>query len=142
MHLQDYSPTRKEQLRDLQQARESVYIEVWRRDLGRCVSCGSKGVDIHEIEQKSHHAKSKQLEAGTFSLQNCCVVCRRCHDLLGQTRFGEVYFKFILHERYGYDRPEVGNEIAFTKRMFMVRMHLDALSALPSLDWWHNESGG
>ena len=84
-----------------------VYSQVWAREGDRCISCGKTAVDVHEIEQKSHHPRSKQLEEGTFSLENCVAVCRECHELLGQTKFGELYFLVRLHVLYGYERPNL-----------------------------------
>ncbi len=92
---------------EIETNKAEVYPQVDEREGGCCISCGRPAVEVHEIEQKSHHPRSKQIEKGTFSLENCVAVCRKCHDLLGQSQFGGLYFKVRLHILYDYDRPDL-----------------------------------
>lgn len=87
--------------------RKIVNQQVKERERGLCIVCGKRGWEVHEIIQRSHHAKSKQVEMGTFTLENCVLVCRKCHDDIGQTQFGETLFTYLLHAKYGYKRPSL-----------------------------------
>ena len=85
-----------------------VYSRVYEREGGRCIlSCGRIAVDVHEIKQKSHYPRSKQVENDIFSLGNCVAICRECHEWLGQSQFGELLFKVLLCVKYNYDRPDL-----------------------------------
>jgi len=90
---------------ELARVRAEVRRQVYLREGGRCLLCLRPMTDVHEIVQRSHHPRSRQLEAGTFSLANCVGLCRRCHQAVGQHKAAEWMFRVILHLRYGYERP-------------------------------------
>lgn len=101
-----------EYVAQLNAVHERVRREVFRREGGRCLLCGRPATEIHEIEHRSHHAFSKQLEARTFSLENCCALCRTHHQEIGQHKNSPWMFRYLLHARYNYPMPELAQEMA------------------------------
>ena len=43
-----------------------------------CELCGSKSVDIHHIESRSHFGSKRKHEQDAVT--NCIALCRRCHE--------------------------------------------------------------
>jgi len=93
-------------MEQIEQVRLRVNRLVYRREGGRCLVCNRPGSDFHEIEQRSHHPRSRQVESGTFSEGNVVLLCRRCHSDIGNTRLGEMMLRYLLYARYGYKRPD------------------------------------
>ena len=92
---------------ELAAKRAEVYAIAWEREGGRFISCGRAATDMHEIKQRSHYRRSKQLENNILSVENCVAVCRVCHGLLVQTQFGELCLRVRLHVKDGYKWPDL-----------------------------------
>ncbi len=79
---------------------------VYERDRGRCVVCGKKAQDIHEIVPRSA-LPGKRNEGLLFSPRNRCLLCRNCHEKV-HTVWGRVMLLGLLKLKYGYkydDQP-------------------------------------
>jgi len=74
--------------------------------------CGRMGTDLHEIDPKrSDYPLDQQVEK-VFTLENSVLLCRQCHQDIGQTKFGVYLLKYLLWLRHGkknraYKRPEI-----------------------------------
>ena len=79
-----------------QQSMEIVYA----REQGRCILCNNAGQEFHEITQRSHYPKKHQVEAGIFEPENMALLCLRCHQNYGNTKWGELTFRELLFLRY------------------------------------------
>lgn len=76
---------------------------VARRDEMRCVKCGSKGVQVHEIAPRSHFGR-KTLHI-CFHPKNRCLLCVPCHER-AHTFKRRVELIRLMGNKYGYEYPE------------------------------------
>jgi hypothetical protein len=77
-----------------------TYSEVVERDGGRCVVCGKRQVEVHEIVPRSA-LPGEANENLLFSLRNRCVLCRNCHGNV-HTVWGRVMLLGLLSLRHNY----------------------------------------
>jgi len=87
------------------QADLDTYYQVLSRDIGndgsvRCIRCGERADDVHEIMPKSWFGKAKDMEC--FAIENRCCLCRDCHNSV-VSDIGRGELLYILSERYGYN---------------------------------------
>ena len=92
--------------------REEVRGRVVLRDGRLCFLydfCGNAADDLHEIDPKRGDYPPEQQIEKVFTLENSILLCRACHQNLGQTKFGAVMFKYLLWLRHGgtYKRPDL-----------------------------------
>ena len=73
---------------------------VYAREQGQCILCPNAGQEFHEITQRSHYPKKRQVEAGIFEPENMVLLCQRCHLHYGNTKWGELTFRELLVVRY------------------------------------------
>lgn len=65
----------------------------------RCIRCGSRADDVHEVLPKSSFGKHD--DDILFSIENRCCLCRGCHEAV-HNDFGRGQLLYIMHIRYGY----------------------------------------
>ena len=85
----------------IKERRDQSAVLVQFREQGLCILCNGAGQEFHEITQRSHYPRKKQVEAGIFEPDNMVLLCRRCHQDYGNTKWGELTFKVLLFVRYG-----------------------------------------
>lgn len=73
------------------------------RDGYRCIVCGVKGVDVHEIIPRS--ALGKKKSELLFDERNRVCLCREHHNL-AHTKDMRIYLLGLLNTKYGYTYPE------------------------------------
>jgi len=66
----------------------------------KCIRCGGKGRDVHEIIPRSSFGKGNM--AKCFSKENRCCLCRKCHgEVVSDYERGRLLD--ILSRVYGYE---------------------------------------
>jgi len=81
---------------------------VYAREQGQCILCPNAGQEFHEITQRSHYPKKRQVEAGIFNPENMVLLCQRCHQDYGNTKWGEKTFRVLLFVKYEIgERPNL-----------------------------------
>lgn len=77
-----------------------THVPVIRRDKGRCVLCGKKAHDIHEIVSKSHFGT--RTLAICYQVKNRVCLCRKCHQKVqGRRKYARELLE-LLREKHGY----------------------------------------
>jgi len=85
-------------------AGQIIWINVIRRDRGKCVICGEKACDVHEIISRSHFGTRTMHIC--LSMKNRVCLCRGCHEKAqGQAEWMTKLLQ-RLKDKYGYDYPE------------------------------------
>ena len=79
---------------------EVTHGQVRQRDGGRCVVCGRRPTQVHEIIPRSA-LPGKDSESILFSIENRCCLCLRCHAEV-HTVWGRVMLLGLMHLKYGY----------------------------------------
>jgi 5-methylcytosine-specific restriction endonuclease McrA len=68
----------------------TVRTAVWRRDSGRCRTCGARGAHVHHLRFRSR--------GGRWTTANCLLLCRRCHQ--------DVHARILVLTGDDADRPD------------------------------------
>ena len=84
---------------------QATYYHVIARDtdldgITRCVRCGMRAEDVHEILPKSSHGSTRKEEL--FDIKNRCCLCRECHRVV-HNRKGRAELLQILKQKYKYE---------------------------------------
>jgi len=83
--------------------RDTYYLVIARdTDLAgivRCVRCGKKADDVHEILPRSFFGSRNREEL--FAIENRCCICRDCHNAV-HNDVGRGELLLILQNKYGY----------------------------------------
>lgn len=72
--------------------------KIWIRDKRKCILCGGKATEIHEIIPRSQFGNNQIEEL--FSEKNRCAICRNCHSNEVDTK---IKIMNKLNSLYGYD---------------------------------------
>jgi 5-methylcytosine-specific restriction endonuclease McrA len=80
-------------------------IEIVRREKYKCLVCGNRGDDVHEIIPRSA-LPGKANEEILFSPRNQCFLCRTCHSNV-HTVWGRCMLLGLMRLRYGYKYDEL-----------------------------------
>lgn len=78
---------------------------VWRRDGGRCIVCGGRASEVHEIIPKSALPGKDNLDQ-LFSLKNSCCLCKKHHGPHTHTKWARRTLLGLMRMRYGYEYAE------------------------------------
>jgi hypothetical protein len=109
--------------------REEIVI----RDGGLCIVCAMLGSDVHEINHRSTCPKDKQVESGIFNKTNRVLLCRKHHIDIGSPYVGKVLLRYLLHLKYGYQRPAEIPENWFMDTIVRYLMYVNAGWKRPDL---------
>ena len=88
---------------------EETHNLVVERDNYRCVACGKRSVEVHEVIPRSQLPGASN-EDTLFAVRNRCCLCRTCHTQV-HTVWGRVMLFGLLKLKYGY----VYNDEPFAK---------------------------
>lgn len=85
---------------ELDQATRQIVLT---RDNYRCIVCGIKGVEVHEIIPRS--ALGKKKSELLFSEKNRVCLCRE-HHTLAHNKPMRIYLLGLLKQKYNYNYSE------------------------------------
>lgn len=93
-----------------------IYMEVHRRDKGKCV-CGANANDLaHIIPPRSRFGKEqKDIDGLCHRKENIVELCSSCHQF-SHTRRGRAILLHYMHMKFGYTY----SDIRFTGEMALV----------------------
>lgn len=79
---------------------------IFDRDRGRCVVCGGKFHDIHEIVSRSHWASTPEQMELCFSDKNSVCICRYHHNEYQGVPEKITELLLAMEKKYGYEYEE------------------------------------